>query len=46
MENKYSYELEKNKNKKEFGTVDNPVVEILFSEFETPVFSYRLGKII
>lgn len=45
IENKYGYELDNNKKKKEFDTVDNPVVEILFSENDDPTYSYRLGKL-
>lgn len=45
MDNKYSYELKQNKKKKVFDTIDNPVVEILFSEDKNSEYSYRLGKI-
>lgn len=46
IENQYSYELEKNKTKKKVDIVDNTVVDILLSEFKTPSYSYRIGKII
>ncbi|KAJ6645750.1 hypothetical protein Bhyg_00959, partial [Pseudolycoriella hygida] len=42
IQNKYSYVHDKNKKRKEFDTVNNPVVELLFSEDKDPQYSYRV----